>query len=89
MDKNIIFLCDSHNIYKYESFRLTERTIVYRVIRIVDNKLIAQFGLELAAKNFTDYLNYNRINNLTEWERVPQLVKVNFISASNQCFPNL
>ena len=77
------------NIYKYVAFLLTERTIVYRVIRIVDNKFIAQFGLELAAKNFTDYLNYNNINNLTDWKRVPHLVKVNFISASNQCFPNL
>lgn len=76
-------------IYKYESFRLTEKTIVYKVIRIDNNKFIAQFGLELAAKNFTDYLNYNEINNLTDWERVPHLVKVNFISASNQCFPNL
>lgn len=75
-------------IYKYESFRLTEKTIVYKVIRIDNNKFIAQFGLELAAKNFTDYLNYNEINNLTDWERVPYLVKVNFISASNQCLPN-
>lgn len=77
------------DIYKYELFRLTERTIVYQVIRIVDNKFIAQFGLELAAKNFTDYLNYNKIHNLTDWERVPHLVKVNFISSSNQCFPNV
>ena len=51
-------------IYKYESFRLTERTIVYKVIRIDNNKFIAQFGLELAAKNFADYLNYNEINNV-------------------------
>ena len=49
-------------IYKYVAFQLTERTIVYRVIRIVDNKFIAQFGLELAAKNFTDYLNIFRFN---------------------------
>lgn len=75
-------------IYKYEPFRLTERTIVYQVSRIVDDKFIAQFGLELAAKNFTDYLNYHGIENLTEWKRVPHLVKVNFIAASCQCFPN-
>lgn len=75
-------------IYKYEPFRLTEKTFVYKVTKIDNNKFIAQFGLELAAKNFTDYLNYHGINNLTDWKRAPHLIKVNFISASNQCLPN-
>ena len=36
-------------------------------------------------KNTENIWNINQ----EDWKRVPHLVKVNFISASNQCFPNL
>lgn len=72
-------------MYSIKKVKLTDKTTLYHLLQ--NDKFMAAFYLEFAVNNFKDYLEYHNIATIADWERVPWIVKNNFISCTNAIRP--